>query len=71
MFSIIKFRNDICNVSDDVHGVCYTTGECSDRGGQPRTSCAAGFGTCCVCERERHRWRILRDPAYPYILCHM
>ena len=53
MFSIIKFRNDICNVTTDVQGVCYTVGECSDRGGSATTSCAAGFGTCCVCQYRK------------------
>lgn len=56
LFNIIKFRNDPCNVTTstssdyDEQGVCFTSHECSRRGGQNRGSCAAGFGTCCFCK---------------------
>merc|ERR1712051_315205 len=30
------------------NGTCFTSSECSTRGGSSRGSCASGFGVCCV-----------------------
>ena len=36
-------------VSDDaLTGVCVTSQECDDMGGDKDGNCAAGFGACCV-----------------------
>ena len=58
IFNWIQFRNDVChaksyNTEDheyDEDGVCYTSGECSSRGGLHKANCAAGYGACCVCK---------------------
>ena len=57
IFNWIQFRNDECIANyqhgehvTEAHGVCYTSQECSNRGGIHRSNCAAGYGSCCVCE---------------------
>ena len=55
LFSIIRFQNDICNVTVNEQGVCYTSHECEIRGGRAAGSCAAGFGTCCVCKKSKKK----------------
>ncbi|CAB4068639.1 unnamed protein product [Lepeophtheirus salmonis] len=47
IFNIIKFENDPCGTGSMV-GTCYTSEECSSRGGTAGGSCASGYGTCCV-----------------------
>jgi len=47
-FQIIKFPNDPCVVTGGTkNGTCYTTEECSDKGGTSGGSCAEGYGVCC------------------------
>ena len=50
LFNVIQFANTGCNGTDDQRGVCYTSSECTSRGGRSSGSCAAGFGVCCVCK---------------------
>merc|ERR1739844_253497 len=45
---IIKFPNDPCDVSSTKNGTCYTSEECSDKGGTSIGSCAEGYGVCCT-----------------------
>merc|ERR1712203_431959 len=47
-FQIIKFPNDPCDVSSTKNGTCYTSEECSDKGGTSIGSCAEGYGVCCT-----------------------
>merc|ERR1712226_458455 len=47
-FQIIKFPNDPCDASGTKNGTCYTTEECSDKGGTSIGSCAEGYGVCCT-----------------------
>merc|ERR1711874_250704 len=47
-FQIIKFPNDPCDVSGTKNGTCYTSEECSDKGGTSIGSCAEGYGVCCT-----------------------
>ena len=54
LFNIVQFKNDPCEVSDTETGICYTTEECSQRGGESRNTCAAGFGVCCLCKWLAH-----------------
>ena len=57
IFNWIKFQNDVCHAKNyntehheyDEDGVCYTSEECSSRGGLHKANCAAGYGACCVC----------------------
>merc|ERR1712241_1639167 len=47
VFQIVKFPNDICSGSS-LNGTCYTSEECSNKGGKNDGSCASGFGVCCT-----------------------
>lgn len=47
-FQIVSFPNDACDGTGTRNGTCYTSQECSDRGGQSAGSCADGFGVCCT-----------------------
>jgi len=56
LFSVVQFKNEACVSSDTLasgstanrNGTCFTSSECSTRGGSSRGSCASGFGVCCV-----------------------
>lgn len=47
-FQIVRFPNDACVGSGDRNGTCYTSQECTDKGGTSSGSCADGFGVCCT-----------------------
>merc|ERR1712172_25059 len=47
VFQVIKFPNDVCSGATR-NGTCYTSEECSTKGGASDGSCASGFGVCCV-----------------------
>jgi len=47
-FQIVRFPNDACIGSSTRNGTCYTSAECSDKGGTSSGSCADGFGVCCI-----------------------
>merc|ERR1719412_1654333 len=47
-FQIVRFPNDPCKGSNARNGTCYTSAECSDKGGASSGSCADGFGVCCT-----------------------
>lgn len=47
-FQIVRFPNDVCVGSNSRNGTCYTSAECSDKGGSSSGSCADGFGVCCT-----------------------
>lgn len=47
-FQIVRFPNDACTGSNAKNGTCYTSAECSDKGGASSGSCADGFGVCCL-----------------------
>jgi len=47
-FQIVRFPNDVCIGSSSRNGTCYTSAECSNKGGTSSGSCADGFGVCCV-----------------------
>lgn len=55
LFNIVKFENAGCESTEDDttsgnkrYGTCYSSSECSDKGGRSKGSCAAGFGVCCT-----------------------
>merc|ERR1712038_1699222 len=50
LFSIVQFPNQQCtgSSSSTTYGTCYTSSECSAKGGSADGNCAAGFGVCCV-----------------------
>ena len=52
LFSVVRFRNNPCTGTDSANsnGTCYSSQECSDKGGSNVGSCAGGYGVCCTCE---------------------
>jgi len=49
VFQVVKFPNDACSVTGgSKNGTCYTSEECSNKGGVNAGSCASGFGVCCT-----------------------
>ena len=51
IFSIVRFPNNPCQGTDS-NGTCYSSEECSNRGGASVGSCANGYGVCCTCKLE-------------------
>jgi len=47
-FQVVRFPNDGCKGSNSRNGTCYTSQECSNKGGTSSGSCADGFGVCCT-----------------------
>jgi len=47
-FSAVRFSNNACVGAGGLNGTCYTEQECSERNGAPTSSCAGGFGVCCI-----------------------
>lgn len=47
LFNMVSFPNDVC-VGNGRNGTCYTTAECSSKGGTAGAACAGGFGVCCT-----------------------
>jgi len=54
LFNIVNFENEPCSstlttsTGSNRNGTCFTSSECSDKGGNSKGSCAAGFGVCCT-----------------------
>ena len=65
----------IISHSHDATGVCYTATQCEDMKGQPRGTCASGFGTCCVFISDglnelkvlERKISYLQNPNYPRV----
>jgi len=73
LFSIVQFPNDACGSTSGTfnNGTCYTSGECSSKGGSSQGSCAAGFGVCCIftvsasASTIRENCTYITNPSYP------
>jgi len=76
LFSIVQFPNQVCTASSSsssstTYGTCYTSSECSTRGGSGDGNCAAGFGVCCVISTSTCSSTIstnttyIQNPGYP------
>jgi len=48
VFNVVTFPNDACGASNGYNGTCYTTSECTSKGGTASGTCASSFGVCCV-----------------------
>jgi len=48
VFQVVRFPNTGCTGSSSLNGTCYTTSECTNKGGTSSGSCANGFGVCCT-----------------------
>lgn len=79
LFSVVQFDNEECTTDGTpaggaTQGTCYTSTECTSKGGVSAGRCAAGFGVCCaflniaaansVIMQNRTR---LRNPEFPMI----
>merc|ERR1711923_633763 len=57
--------------SSSTYGTCYTSSECTSKGGSSDGNCAAGFGVCCVITSSTCSTTIntnttyIRNPNYP------
>lgn len=73
LFSIVQFPNQQCTgaSSTSTYGTCFTSSECSSKGGTADGNCAAGFGVCCVITSTTCGTSIstnttyIRNPGYP------
>jgi len=73
LFSIVQFPNQQCtgSSSTSTFGTCYTSSECTAKGGSADGNCAAGFGVCCVISTTTCGTAIstnttyIRNPGYP------
>merc|ERR1719350_2626769 len=73
LFSIVQFPNQQCtgSSSTSTYGTCYTSSECSAKGGSADGNCAAGFGVCCVIYTSTCGTAVstnttyIRNPGYP------
>jgi len=56
LFTVVNFKNEACVSTSSLstgstnyrNGTCFTSSECSSKGGSAKGKCAAGFGVCCV-----------------------
>jgi len=70
LFSVVTFKNEDCTsnsatmMAGNRNGTCYTTTECSDKGGTSSGSCAMGFGTCCIFTKNKCAETIDQNTTY-------
>ena len=52
LFNIVQFKNVDCTASEGTFsgltGICYSSSDCSSKGGSSSGNCASGFGRCCI-----------------------
>jgi len=52
IFTVVNFPNIVCtSTTSGRNGTCYTSSECSAKGGSSSGACASGFGVCCIFEK--------------------
>ena len=47
-----RFPNTFCTDHSGVNGTCYSPSDFKERGGTAGSSCAGGFGVCCLFEQH-------------------
>merc|ERR1712061_6687 len=74
LFSVVTFKNDGCSSnSDGRNGTCFTSTECSNKGGTASGNCAAGFGVCCIfvvtstATSISQNCTYIQNPSYPAV----
>jgi len=76
LFSVVTFPNQQCSgasstSSATVFGTCYSSSECSTKGGAVDGHCAAGFGVCCTFLESTcgstisNNCTYIQNPGYP------
>ena len=48
VFNVVTFPNSACGASNGYNGTCFTSSECTAKGGTASGTCASSFGVCCV-----------------------
>jgi len=48
IFSVVRFPNSACYGTNSLNGTCYTSEECTNKGGLSVGACASSFGVCCT-----------------------
>jgi len=76
LFSIVTFPNSECQSTKhkENKGICYSSTECSGKGGLAEGNCAAGFGVCCIIKIDStsggiisHNATIIENNKYPTV----
>merc|ERR1711976_286938 len=76
LFSVVTFPNQQCTgesstTTKKVLGTCFSSTECSDKGGVADGNCASGFGVCCTflvsdCgSTVSNNCTYIQNPSYP------
>merc|ERR1712012_11136 len=76
LFSVVFFPNNECtasssSTSEQVLGICFSSTECTGKGGKADGNCAAGFGVCCTFELSAcsstvsNNLTYIQNPSYP------
>ena len=70
----MTFKNQACvSTHNGKNGTCFTTSECSSKGGKAFGNCASGFGVCCVFIATAGSTTInqnnsyIQNPSYPSV----
>lgn len=53
IFQIVRFDNEQCTTTDpdgtqNMFGTCYSAADCANNGGTSGSTCAEGYGVCCL-----------------------
>merc|ERR1719220_1583251 len=48
VFNVVTFPNSVCAANSGYNGTCYSSSECTAKGGTASGTCASSFGVCCV-----------------------
>merc|ERR1711936_859557 len=48
VFNVVTFPNSACGATSGYNGTCYTSSECTAKGGTASGTCTSSFGVCCV-----------------------
>merc|ERR1711953_417411 len=76
LFSVVTFPNQQCTGASatstkTVYGTCFSTTECTSKGGTADGNCAAGFGVCCTFLKSdcgstvSNNCTYIQNPGYP------
>jgi len=80
LFTIVNFKNEPCVSTSSLssgstpyrNGTCFTSSECSSKGGSGKGNCASGFGVCCIFLYDstsdtqiNYNDTYLQNPGYP------
>lgn len=82
IFSVVQFKNQGCRSQSTMtsgqspqrNGTCFTSSECSSKGGTASGNCASGFGVCCLFlvstagSTINQNCTYLRNPGFPTTL---